>query len=466
MRRVGEPTPAAVVSTQPTAAEDTGRLPASLIVATAATTAATMVVGSINIGRSYSYDEAVTYVVFVRGGSPWKALTTQLVFNNHQMFSVIQAVAWRIGLVGETSQRLLPVMCGAAAVGLLTWWVGRRTDAIAGAFAGLVLLANPIFVEEFRTLRGYALATLTVLVTAIATERSWRDHRARWLVVATIATVIAVTTHTYSALPIVIVAVVTAVLGHLRAAHVIAWLVAATATFLLQLPILDDARRASAANGSRHVPGFGWRLAEAYLGQERVVVIVLGTLSAVGLWTLGRRSRRVAAALGVSIGLAAAVVVVLWLVIEPADLYPRFFVAMAPFLAALAAFGVHAIPARVGAVVGAVAVALLIPNVVQVVDRTPRIREAAALVDAARADGRVVCGSNTLPLSVYTTPVRAVDPLVLDGPAGYGDCEVFVAVITIGQEGRRVAGEHFAHRINFGGGILVYSDAPVTALAS
>ena len=98
------------------------------------------------------------------------------------------------------------------------------------------------------------------------------------------------------------------------------------------------------------------------------------------------------------------------------------------------------------------------------VDRTPRIREAAALIDAARADGRVVCGSNTLPLSVYTTPVRAVDPLVLDGPAGYGDCEVFVAVITIGQEGRRVAGEHFAHWINFGGGILVYSDTPVTAL--
>ncbi len=127
---------------------------------------------------------------------------------------MIQALAWRIGLVGETSQRLLPVMCGAAAVGLLTWWVGRRTDAFAGAFAGLALLANPIFVVEFRTLRGYALATLAVLVAAIATERSWRDHRTRWLVVASIAMVVAVTTHTYSALPIVLVAVVSTVLRH------------------------------------------------------------------------------------------------------------------------------------------------------------------------------------------------------------------------------------------------------------
>jgi hypothetical protein len=342
--------------------------------------------------------------------------------------------------------------------------VGRRTDAFAGAFAGLVLVANPIFVHEFRSLRGYALATLAVLVTAIATEQSWRDDRRRWLVVATIAMVVAMTTHTYSALPIAIIAVVTAVLRQLRVAHVIAWLVAAISTFLLQLPILDDARRNSTARGRRYRPGFGWRVAEAYLGQGRVVVIITAALSAVGLWMLGRRSRRVATALAASIGLVTAAVLVLWQVIQPADLYPRFFVAMAPFLAALAAFGVHAIPTRLGVVVGVLAVALLVPRVVEVVDFTPRIREAAALVDAARADGRVVCGSNPVPLSAYTAPVREIDPIAPDGPRGYGDCEVFVALINIGQEGRALAGERFAHWINFGGGILVYSDEPVTAL--
>ena len=182
------------------------------------------------------------------------------------------------------------------------------------------------------------------------------------------------------------------------------------------------------------------------------------------LWTVGRRSRRVTAALAASVGLVAAVVLLLWQVIEPWDLYPRFFVALAPYLAALAAFGVHAIPARLGVVVGILAVALLVPNVRQVVDRTPKIREAAALIDAARADGRVVCGANADPLSVYTTTVREVDPTVLDGPRGYGDCEVFVAVIGLGEDGRMVAGERFVHSINFGGGILVYSDTPVTGL--
>jgi hypothetical protein len=436
-------------------------LPASLLVATTATSTVAIAVGSINIGRSFNYDEAVTYALFVNGGSPWKALTTQLVFNNHQMFSAIQAVVWRIGLVGETSQRLLPVMCGAAAVGLLTWWVGRRTDAIAGAFAGLVLLANPIFVHEFRTLRGYSLATLAVLVAAIATERSWRDHRTRWLVVSAVAMVVAVTTHTYSALPIAVVAVVTTVLRQVRVGHVVAWLLAAISAFLLQLPLLDDLRSNSAARGHRYMPGFGRRLVEAYLGQHRTVVIIMALLSAVGLWTLGRRSRRIAAALAASIGLVAAVVLLLWQVIEPYDLYARFFVAMAPYLAALAAFGADAIPARLGLFAGAVAVALLVPDVRQEVAREPRIREAAALVDAARADGRVVCGSETIPLNVYTASVRDVDPTVLDG---YGDCEVFVAVIGIGAEGRAVAGERFAHRFDFGGGIVVYSDTPVTAL--
>ena len=128
---------------------DRGRRPVS--VAAALTSIVAIVVGAVKIGRSFDYDEAVTYALFVNGGSPSRALTTQFVFNNHQTFSVIQAIAWRIGLVGETSQRLLPVMCGVATVGLLTWWVGNRTGALAGAFAGLFLLLNPVFVAEFRT---------------------------------------------------------------------------------------------------------------------------------------------------------------------------------------------------------------------------------------------------------------------------------------------------------------------------
>lgn len=50
--------------------------------------------------------------------------------------------------------------------------------------------------------------------------------------------------------------------------------------------------------------------------------------------------------------------------------------------------------------------------------QAPAIRDGAALVDAARADGRIVCGSNWLPLTAYTTWLRDVDPTLLDGPLG------------------------------------------------
>ena len=90
-------------------------------VTVAANSVVAFLLGAVKIGRSFNYDEAVTYTSFVNGGSVWRALTTQVVFNNHQMFSVTQAVAWRVGLVGETAQRLLPVLCGVATVALLTW---------------------------------------------------------------------------------------------------------------------------------------------------------------------------------------------------------------------------------------------------------------------------------------------------------------------------------------------------------
>lgn len=77
------------------------------------------VLGLFRSGRSFGYDEGYSYVFFIRGGSIERALTTQVVFNNHPMFSAVQAIAWRGGLVGERAQRLGPVLCGALAVGVV-----------------------------------------------------------------------------------------------------------------------------------------------------------------------------------------------------------------------------------------------------------------------------------------------------------------------------------------------------------
>ncbi|MFT4658249.1 MAG: hypothetical protein ACI8V4_002436 [Ilumatobacter sp.] len=68
-----------------------------------ASAAVTLFLGLIRIGRSFGWDEGFTYFFFISGGSPRKALTTQIVFNNHPMFSAIQSIGWKLGFVGETT---------------------------------------------------------------------------------------------------------------------------------------------------------------------------------------------------------------------------------------------------------------------------------------------------------------------------------------------------------------------------
>ncbi|MFT6392581.1 MAG: putative membrane protein, partial [Ilumatobacter sp.] len=174
-----------------------------------ASAAVTLFLGLIRIGRSFGYDEGFTYFFFISGGSPRKALTTQIIFNNHPMFSAIQSVGWKLGFVGETTQRLGPALCGAAAVGITVWFVARYFGVIAGVGAGVILGLNPVFLEQFRQLRGYALATVAVLAAGAALWRSWSDLRHRWLVIQGACMVVAVTTHAYSAVTILMLAVAT-----------------------------------------------------------------------------------------------------------------------------------------------------------------------------------------------------------------------------------------------------------------
>lgn len=419
-----------------------------------ATTLLTFVVGVVNIGRSFNYDEAVTYSSFINGGSVWRALTTQVVFNNHQTFSAIQAVLWRVGLTGETPQRLAPVLCGAATVGLLTWWLSRYVSVIAGVAAGLTLLLNPVFLVEFRLLRGYALATFAVLVAVICTHRSWHDHRRRWLVLGAVAMTVAVTAHAYSALAFLMLAIVALALRRVRIEHVVAWSVAAIAAFVIQLPLLDDALRQSEARGSVYRPWFARVTGQVYLGDRTTVIILLSLFALIGFVTLVQRSRRHAAALAGASVLFGSVVLVLWQVVQPRDLYPRFFVTLTPYLAALIGVGVARIPYRLGLVPFGVAIVLLIPNAREVLDTDPSLRRAAAVIEAGRQLGFEVCGTYTEGIEVYAPAVRSIDA---SDPDAFGDCELYVAVLGIGDAGTDNATQRFDHRVRAGSGVVIYT---------
>ena len=396
---------------------------------------------AVGIGRSFDYDEAITYLFFVNGGSLRDALTTQVIFNNHQMFSAVQAVAWQLGFVGETAQRLFPVAAGAASVGIIAGYTTRRVGAVAGATAGLVLLFNPIFIGQVRLLRGYALATLAVLIAGIALQRSWTDPRRRWLVIQGAAMVVAVTTHSYSAVTILMFAAATLAMGRSRRAHLATWAASAGLALLIQLPLLDDARRNAELRGSAYRDWFAETTLRSLVGFEWPAVIVVGSLTVVGTAAVAAQSRRHLVGVVAAGGVFVTVLLLLWQVIRPADLYPRFFISLTPVLAHLAGQGVATIAAAVpdrrvghvaGGAAGAVAVAMLFPAALDVVRAPgPSIRDAAAVVAEAQAMGLQPCGWQAEPLGVYTDPVWLVT-----GIGDTDDCDLMVAVIGLNSAQR------------------------------
>ncbi len=411
----------------------------------------------VRIGRSFGYDEGFTYHFFIDGGSPRRALTTQIVFNNHPMFSTIQAAAWRAGLTGETAQRLGPAIAAAVTVGLVAWFTSRRVGVVGGAAAASFLTLNAMYLDYARQLRGYALASCAVVVAAVLIWRSWSDPRHRWLVAQGVAMVVAVTTHSYSAVTLAALALAALVLGRVERRHLLTWTASAVVALVIMAPILDDVRRNAEARGNRYWSSFPTLLLESLTTDRWLVTIVVVALVAAGCWRMANGSRRTLLAMAAGAGVVVVTVVVLWQVIQPRDLYPRFFISLVPFVAILVGYGVSLLPRPAGAAVAVGLAIAMLPGALDRLDVVPRVRETAALVDRARAEGLMVCGYQAQPLLVYTAPMPFVS-----GLDGFGDCDVYVNFLGMTADRRDAAEARYGASESLGG-ILVWADADVLA---
>jgi hypothetical protein len=429
-----------------------GRRPSNDALVGCAMAAVAVVLGLLNANRSFSYDEAITYSNFINGGSPRTALTTQVVFNNHPMFSFFEVILWRIGLVSEAAQRLLPVSCGAATVGLIAWYTSCRSTIVGGSVAGSVLLLNPMYFDLFRAVRGYSLAVLGITVAGIAIQRSWHDPRRRWLALQGVAMVIAVTTHAYSAVFILTFAVATLALGHLRARLVIAWVASAVVAVVIALPILDDALDNAEARGNRYVPGFGEFTLREVLGRTTPVVFIVGVLVLVGAISVGQRSTRHAVAVVAGAVVPLAVFMLIWQIAQPFDLYSRFFIGLMPFVAVLAGLGSSRLPDVPAGAVGIAVVVLLAPTVRTLIDREAGTRDAGQLVDEARAIDLQVCGYGAEAIWVYTAQIEYADLEQLD------NCDVLVNGLGLRDGQLELVNNHYAARLRVDGSISLWGD--------
>jgi 4-amino-4-deoxy-L-arabinose transferase-like glycosyltransferase len=383
-----------------------------------ATTAAYL----IGSGRSFGYDAAATFGNFVATPNLIDAFAVHsampsmplksIASNDHVFLSLISHVIYSLtGSRSEVAYRLVPALAAGGTVGVSATVLARRFGLLAGACAGLFIATNPMFVENSRDLRGYSLAAILALLSTLVLVNSL-SLKGRGLgsgarVAYALLLGLAIATHVF----------VIVVLG----VHV-AWI--AMRRSRVDLKRLAPAWVAAlaigvAANANIEVmefvqhgfppslfnPAFPLYLVLFLVGAP--VLLPLGvwlSTAGLGLWA-ARREPRVWAAVAV----VAVVVAILWLVLQPAYLYPRFFIFLVPGVAYLMAAAIKRWWVLAPVVVaGAIfAIAAQVPGYTEDPLALP---QAAKAVDLSRAGGGNPCviHSDESVLAAYTTAFTVV----------------------------------------------------------
>ncbi|HUQ63138.1 MAG TPA: glycosyltransferase family 39 protein [Acidimicrobiales bacterium] len=371
------------------------------------------------LGRSLDFDSAETVGRFVRIGPPWAAFQRQAVFNNHPTFSFLeQLVRVVTGRTDASMMRVLPILFGALAVAVLTWFVVRRFGLVPGLVAGALLASNPTFVELSRSVRGYSLLTLCAIVSTVIVAEDRRTRRAD--VAYVIAAGIGLATHLY------MVPVLAAHLGVALArrdfdkqwrTRFLSVGVVAGLAYVGMARAMVDAATAHARVFQVDIP---WRIAQMTTGGGWVALVVapLALGGAVIVLRRSRPARGAAAAL-------AVVMLFLWVVQQSSALDERFFVWLVPGVAYLAAVAVARFPA--GAIVAGAGVALAIATALPGYTNDPTAyRQAAALIGRVDDSGGRSCvvGVGVSPMLAYLDTPRQF--AVVTDPAQVGSCDVVV----------------------------------------
>lgn len=298
----------------------------------------TFAVYMIGSSRAFGYDAAVTMDVFVDGPPSW-ALTRQVVFNNHPLFSLVESLVADVAGTSETTMRVAPVLFAALAVGLLAWRVGVHWGTEAGVTAGLVLASHPLLVPLARDARGYSLAVLCIVVMGVAVF----DVRSLWLFAA--AGAVGVGTHLYVGVPLAAMVAWMVAAGMFDRRWRLALMAALSVGLSVYIGLVDRMGR----GGREFQPAFlrdaGWALIGSTVAAALAFVVLL---------FFAVRSVRWGRPLVALMVVGAGGVLGPW-ILAPPDLYDRFVYWAVPGVAVIAAWAVR-VDRRL-ALVGLVAVA-------------------------------------------------------------------------------------------------------------
>ncbi len=409
----------------------------------------------IGAGRSFGYDAAATFANFVATPNLVDAFAVHaalpsivlknIASNDHVFLSLISHVVYSLtGSRNEWVYRLVPALAAGGTVGVSAAVLARRFGLAAGISAGLFIATNPMFVDNSRDLRGYSLAALLsllatiVLMNSLSPQGRGLGRGARVAYAAFLG--LAIATHVFAIVVLLGHVVWVAIrrsrpeLKQLAPAWIAAFAIGAAANADIELMVFVQ-------------HGFPPSLFDPIFPRDLVLFLVgAPVLLAVGLWLsaagLGLWAARREPAVWASIAIVAAVVAILWLVLQPAYLYPRFFIFLIPGVAYLMAAAVDRWKVLAPVVVlGAVAaIAAQVPGYTQEPLALP---QAATAVERAHNAGQRACviHSDEQVLAAYTT-----DFTVVSTPDQLSACDLVVVVSwNVDLPLRDLAAQEFPH---------------------
>jgi len=380
--------------------------------------------------RSFGYDAAATFANFVATPSIWDAFAVSTVLptiplksvasNDHVLLSLISHVIYSTtGSRSEIVYRLVPALAAGGVVGVTTSALAQRFGLLAAATAGLFVATDPLFVENSRDLRGYSLAALgCVLATVILTGR-WT----RWRLIAyALLLGLAITAQLFAGVVLLMHVAWIATrrswpeLGQLAPAWLGAAVIGVAANANIQ--IMELVQHGYPA--SVFYPTFPRDLVLFLVGAPVLLPVGLWLATAgLGVWAL-----RAQPWLWAGLAVVALVVAGLWLGLQPAYLYPRFFIFLVPACALLMAAAI----ARWKVLAPVVLLGALVAAMSQVPDYFVdplALPQAAAAVDRIHAAGGRACviHIDEQVLAAYTS-----DFSVVSTPEQLADCDAVVVV--------------------------------------
>jgi len=391
---------------------------------------ATFAAYMIGSNRSLGYDAAASFANFIATPSIWDAFAvrsviptipvTQVATNDHVLLSLLSHFIYSAtGTRSEVVYRLLPALAAGATVGVSTAALARRFGILAGICAGLFIATDPLFVDNGRDIRGYSLAALGSVIATLILSSRWTRGR---LIAYALIMGLAISAQLFAGVVLschvawMLTRRSRPELVRLAPAWFVSLLIGVAANANIQFIELTQ----HGLPAPMFYPTFPSDLVFFLLGAPVLLPIGLWLSSAgLGLWLQRRKPW-----LWATIAVLAAVVLVLWLVLRPAFLYPRFFIFLVPacgylMAAAIARWWVLAPVVVLGAA------AAVVSQASGYTEDPLALPQAAAAVARIHESGQRACviHSDEQVLSAYTT-----DFTVVTRPEQLHDCDAVVVV--------------------------------------